>query len=350
MKYFLQRTFLFFSPIVIVGAIFLSIPIYTIFSTGEHLKVSEIIDKQQKDKSIVVGISLRNIDSSLKFHTTELKQPDILALGTSRVLQFRETFFKDDVSFYNAGRGFSNLNQGVDFIGHLYHKPNILILGLDQDLFNEEYAEKYQEPLDFDDNIDKLNVLITSIKKIYFDFSIVQKIWNNPKNIGFMGSVYGAGFRSDGSYFYNRKLNSFENIIETKENHLFSNTIKKIKDSRGRFAYGDIVYKESVNRISDLLKICNEKGIYVVGFMPPFAPLVNNYLKESGNYTYMSKIYHSIKYIFDYYSFELYDFTDFSERSSNEMYIDGFHGDEEVYYNILSILKSKNSRLSKYIK
>ena len=350
MKYFLQRTFLFFSPIVIVGAIFLSIPIYTIFSTGEHLKVSEIIYRQQKDKSIIVGISLRNIDSSLKFHTTELKQPDILALGTSRVLQFRETFFKDDVSFYNAGRGFSNLNQCIQFLEELNYQPKIIILGLDQDLFHQQYAEDHQESLVIsNDHARWSGILGKSIEESYSDGMILNDLNNYPKNVGLNGVTYGEGFRSDGSYFYNRILNHPELEITKRMGYPFQSTIEAIESGKGRFQYGNNMYMESLDQIRKILEICSDRNIKIVSFIPPFAPLVYSKMINSGKYLYIEEIYTELQPIFNHFSFELYDFTDFSKHSKDKMYIDGFHGGEEVYKNILSVMKNHGSILSEFI-
>ncbi len=336
-KFLIKCVFWVLSFLLLIIIIFL-LPIYTIMKTREYYNFDKII-KEQQDNNILVGFSFRAIRHELKYFTAEYLKPNILAVGTSRVLQFRDRHFKKNTSFYNAGLIAENLRQYIDYLNKLNFKPKIIILGLDQYFFNKKYAENKQGRLTIKGNIDLKKLLINSSRITYSNISLLRKLSNFPKNIGLGAVVYSAGFRSDGSYLYQKSKHSN-----------FKDTIRRIKKGNRRFEYGYRVYLRAISQVKEILNICYERDIYVVAIIPPYAPFVYEKMKCCGKYVYIDKIYESIKNSFARYGFELYDFTNMTDSTNDTMYIDGFHGNEEVYGIILQSIKKRNSRLSGYIR
>ncbi|MDR1469609.1 MAG: hypothetical protein LBT00_09975 [Spirochaetaceae bacterium] len=349
MKQFLQKLIIFVSfPLIILLFIFLP-PFFLICRSGELIPINAIIRIQQSSDNVLVGTAIQNIDAQLKFETTKIINPDILALGTSRVMQFRREYFNDDVVFYNAGGVVVNLMQYIDFITALEHNPEYVIIGLDQYFFNEAYTKGDQSHAVYAYTYDPIKIVVNGFKKmLQKELTYQPYIYNN--NIGLTAKVHGDGFRKDGSYFYNRIINEPNSDYNSKFVFPFEDTIKRIDAGNARFEYGEDIYRESIKQVVLLLNECKRRNINVIAFIPPFAPYVNLKMEESGNYNYVKKIHTTLYPIFEQFDYEFYDFTDSSHLSDDSMYLDGFHGNDNVYHNILLDIKSNNSILGRYIK
>jgi hypothetical protein len=317
--------------------------------SGELIPVNTIVKIQQSRDNVLVGLAIKNIDTRLKFVTSKIINPDILALGTSRVMQFRREYFNDDVVFYNAGGAVVNLMQYIDFITALEHNPEYVIIGLDQYFFNENYAKWNQSHTVYAYNYEPVKIVISGFKKMLQKELIYQPYIYND-NIGLTAKVHGDGFRKDGSYFYNRIINEPNSDYSSKFVFPFEDTVERINAGNRRFEYGEDIYMESIKQVAVLLNECKRRNINVIAFIPPFAPYVNLKMEVSGNYNYVKKIYTTLYPIFEQFDYEFYDFTESSHLSDDSMYIDGFHGNDNVYHNILLDIKSNNSILGRYIK
>jgi hypothetical protein len=329
--------------------IIFSFPIYIAFYSKEIFHVDMIIDYQQS-KNILVGTAIQSINSQLKYRSVNKIKPDIIAIGTSRVMQFRREYFNDNISFYNAGGAVINLPQYIDFIKSMNDKPQFIIVGLDQYFFNENYAINDQNNNTYYYNYNPLKIILNIFKMISNNKISINQHYHYDDNVGLTAMVYGDGFRKDGSYFYNRIINEPESEYSKNYKYPFKDTVQRIDDGNSRFEYGIDVWEKSTEQVIQLLKECKNNNIKVIAFLPPFAPYINTKLKENGNYQYIWKIYNILISIFDEYDYELYDFTDFSNLSDDSMYIDGFHGDDNTYHNILLKIKENNSLIGKFIK
>jgi hypothetical protein len=352
MKIFIQKLLVF---LLIPCPIFLCIFIpsfYVAYNSGELLTVDEIATVQQRD-DILVGTAIQNIDSQFKFITTKKLKPNILALGTSRVMQFRREYFTDDILFYNAGGAVASLPQYIDFIAQMETYPELILVGLDQYYFNENWAKKNSSNITYQDNYNFMRIIINTFKMLLKRKISINQTYQYITNIGLTAKIYGDGFSKDGSYFSNfsnRILNNPDSDYSKSPLDRFIDTTERIDAGNRRFEYGSEIYEKSIEQMSKLLKECSKHDIEVIAFIPPFAPYINTILKESSNYAYMEKIYPTLLPVFNNYGYELYDFTESSDFSDDTMYFDGFHGNEETYHHILYLLKDKNSSLAKYIK
>ena len=106
-------------------------------------------------------------------------KPKIIALGSSRVMQFREESF--NTSFITTGGAMNYLNEGYLFLQEMkkIHKPEIIILGLDFWWFNE----KFYQPKVFDqqekkeiDIKSKINQTLSMVIKGEISFDIFEYI------------------------------------------------------------------------------------------------------------------------------------------------------------------------------
>lgn len=233
MRKFVGNIILLCLPIV-VYLIVLVVPFYYAgLVTYELTDVDDCIEMQRANPEALYGIGYSSATSWYKLKNADYYNASIIALGTSRVMQFKKDYFED--SFYNCGGAVDgNYNEYVNFLENLSYKPSIVILGLDAWVFNDEWNSGLSDYASFVEiskpNVNNMNV----IKRIRQD-------WNNKwnfnqldgysSNIGFNGRLKDDGFMLDGSYYYG---NIYRNP-ELQEDYNFVNTLDRIATGTRRF-------------------------------------------------------------------------------------------------------------------
>ncbi len=352
MKSFTIKILLFFIPILLV---FILIN-YIFFRSGEfYTSMDEIV---MNDEKYLIGY-IHNEESYkylkwyyLKKHTKKT----IVALGSSRVLQFRSEMF--DSSFYNAGYTVSSISDFQPFLEGIPKSklPDYLILGLDQWMFNKNFDDLNRRPLkntwkNSFSFFPSPNAVLDGFKKIIkgeYNDVFCDKSENY---FGLNAITEHAGFRKDGSMFYGVHINKLVTKDSSITDFHFKDTYERIKNGNRRFEYSDTFHIKSLLILKQLLKFCSTNNIKVIAFLPPFADKVYNKMILSKKYNYLLQIEVNIKPIFEKYHYEFYDFSNVSScNSSDEETLDGFHGGEATYAKILIKMLETGSELNKITK
>lgn len=328
-----------------------SLFIYKLLHKAKENTTIEKIVKFQLEKDAIYN----PLDFNMLQYKLELiknKKPEIIALGSSRVMQFREESF--NTKFITAGGAMNFLNEGYSFLKEMtkYHKPRLIILGLDFWWFNENY---YQPSLvnnleEKSTNIkDKINKILSDIIKNEIDFKIFKYISRdknditNYQNIGIRSLEYSNGFRKDGSYQYSQF------ILGDKENSdiSFSNTFNRIDNGNRRFEYANHISKERVEIFNKIIKFAKNNDIKLILFIPPLANEVVEKMDNLGNkYNYINEFRNLINNT----GIEHYDFHDMRNYYKDSCeFVDGFHAGDVTYQRILAKMYDSNSSISKYL-
>ena len=86
-----------------------------LYKAGEFSSFSSFIRPLQQDQLFGLGYSY--YDKAYKFHmTNEVHRPQVLALGSSRIMQVKRPVVNHDYSFYNAGDAIQNARELVLFL------------------------------------------------------------------------------------------------------------------------------------------------------------------------------------------------------------------------------------------
>lgn len=279
-------------------------------------------------------------------------KPKIIALGSSRVMQFREESF--NTSFITTGGAMNYLNEGYLFLQEMkkIHKPEIIILGLDFWWFNE----KFYQPKVFDqqekkeiDIKSKINQTLSMVIKGEISFDIFEYILKDTnditsyQNMGLRSLKYSNGFRKDGSYQYSNFILGDEKNSDIK----FSNTYDRINNGNSRFEYANHVSKERVEIFDEIIKFAKDNDIKLILFIPPLANEVVEKMSSLGDkYNYVSEFRKLVKDT-DIENYDFYDMRDYYKDSCE--FVDGFHGGDVTYQRILKKMYDQNSSLSKYL-
>jgi hypothetical protein len=192
MKYFVLRIVLFSLPLI--G--YLAVYEIAMDSLGETVSIDEVLDEQQDNTSLFMRRFLDQEYNIYKLSALERHQPEVIIVGSSRVMQFRSNYFKE--SFYNGGGLLQNYKDLLSFLAE-GHGERLLVIGLDQWWFKKDNSES-----SFSWISEPEKEVVSSGKRYAGLSSIVRitKALNEArvlKNFGGAAQVGNGGFRFDGS-------------------------------------------------------------------------------------------------------------------------------------------------------
>jgi hypothetical protein len=289
--------------------------------------------------------------------TVSRVKQNILALGSSRILQFRENMFTS--SFYNAGYTISSISEFLPFMNSIPkdNYPDILIISLDQWMFNENWdaLNENQNNLQWKYEFNKRASIITVINvwtdiiKNKYGFSTLFHNSDSVKRIGLNAIVNNKGFRNDGSMHYGDQITKLINKDSTANDFNYYDTFQRIEGGNMRFEYGSEINDKALQHLDSFLAFCKTNNIHVVGFLPPFANKVNEKMEETEQYGYEKDIYPGSLPIFQKYGYELWNLTYLNTYGSDDTEtLDGFHGGEVTYQKMLIYMVENGSILKEY--
>lgn len=285
---------------------------------------------------------------------------EIMSIGSSRVLQFRQEMFKGD--FYNAGYTISRITDFLPLIQQIPEDkiPEIIILSFDQWMFNENWDPVIPSSMRLRQYNFARNASIKTFRSVWRDLidqkydlaSLITKKNDGDQiqEIGLNALVNDQGMRSDGSLFYGDQISKLMSNDSTAHDYRFQNTYERINTGNRLFEYGSSVNMRAVSELDKILSYCDKKNIKVVAFLPPFADDVNDKMDRIGKYRYQDQIISSIQPIFNKHQDEIWDMSDLTTFGSNDNeVIDGFHGGEVAYIKMLVHIANQDSKINDYI-
>jgi len=354
MKSFLKKIFVFNIPLTLIILLLITI----LYIRGE---IFTPLDKLIKSKEkYLIGYEFNDQNYAyLKWKTIDLKDRyDIIALGSSRVLPFRENMFK--TSFYNAGYTIEKADDFVPFLEGISSEkyPKVLVVALDQWMFNQEWnkAQTLNKDSLYWKNSYTTNFTFSLLKqvavKIYqreYSITDLLKKKDSINKIGIQAQIKNTGFRKDGSMYYGKLIESKLNNDTTYLDYNFKDTYNRIENGNRRFEYANDIDKTTINKIEQLIDFCTKHNIHLIAFLPPYADAVMKKMKEVGKYSYLDKIDTQIKPLFVKKGFEYYNFSTMKSINSNDTETsDGFHGNEVAYQRLLIEMLQQNSKLNEF--
>lgn len=347
MNDFLLRVAIFVLPLILL----LSVPFVVLKVSGEqYVNIEPVLDSPKKH---LIGYAYNEQKYKyIKWYDiTHQDKNDVIALGSSRVLQFREEMF--NAKFYNAGYTVSYVQEFQSFMNTIpsEYYPEYLIVGLDQWMFIDKWDINTSNNKDINWTSPDIDKLVGKVyMSVYMDIfkgkysCLMFENRDEIERVGLNAIVNNKGFRNDGSMFYGNQIDLLLQNDESAYDYKYRDTYKRIKLGSQRFVYSNNVGKRNLNRVDDFFAFCRENQIKVIAFLPPFADSVLTTMLNSGNYEYLKKVFSYLKPIVDKYNFELYDFT-YMDSTKNHM-LDGFHGSEWLYQKMLIKMLSESSCLS----
>ena len=348
-----MKTFFFKATLLLLPVAFLYIfPTYVEIKSGEFVPLLTVIEKQlDANTQVIYGPAFSDQTTYHKAQMVTKLQPQVLALGNSKLLTLRAPFFNEGVTFYNAGGIVGEIGGFRKFLEVTKAKPEILIMTVEPLYFDpllvistSTLDKKYQSV----PYVTKISsIVVQDWVTVYLDyfkkkFTISELTQSDPsvETIGLNARINGSGFRNDGSYHYGKQYESkqlkqekisraityIENKTSIESKEFFSNSARK--------------------ELDELLRYCKENGIYVIGYIPPTPKAIEDTYKKFPRYDYMLETLSFTSPIFKKYGFEVYDFYSMARLGAgDEETIDEYHTSERVMLRVLIKMLDTNKEL-----
>jgi hypothetical protein len=346
--------------------LFFGAPAAALWLGGEWMRADEIRDRQSATSGRLVlhGPAFSNRVIYQKTRLIDERRPQVLTLGTSRVLQFRAGFFLPEVRFFNGGSCIQRIVHFRPLLANIPQdrQPEVLILGLDQYWFNPKSG--YSDIVGRGDawfeeqrtnELDRLEILRhnwwTIDRDLWTGAVPVRQLLSRPgraDRIGFTALVWNQGTRTDGSYRYRAFYYNLDDPRHHDRN--FQESFRKIDHGLLPYEWSRELHPPALKEMEALLAECTRRGVMVVGFLPPFAhPLIERMARVPGHYEYMARLEPALRPLFEQHGFELYNFTDSAQLGTPDREAtDGFHGTERTYLRLLIAMLRQGSALNAY--
>ncbi|MBT3293408.1 hypothetical protein HN512_00020 [Candidatus Peregrinibacteria bacterium] len=285
---------------LLVGVLLLTPNALLLFNADEFSSFNNLEDLQRdSNNGCLYSSALHNDVLSYKLHMYSKVKPDTVAIGSSRMMKFNNSFFQS--SFYNLAdsqiSSMHRLQQAIDSILKI-HTPKNVILGFDVWWFN---------PLATDNSIGikKEDSMRFSVASLFVPFEWLWEKKISPSeyvnlvlgrtdsecNLGIKALFSNSGIKQDGSLYDPLTPIKGKSI---PQNNVASD-IKAAQIGIGRFAHSDRfdegIFQDFVNQVRYL----EEQGINVVVIVPPLAPNLLSSIKNSGDISYFTSVLESLE-------------------------------------------------------
>jgi len=349
MRKFLVRFCLFSLPLAVIVTFCVGYLSYH----RELYSYKTMARKNQSDHALI-GLAHSDPMRHVKQEILKSRKPDVIALGTSRVLSFRDFYFKEPRTFYNCGRSVGKIVDLQAFLdSYPTEKPEVIVLGLDQDFFMENWDERSKIRRNYEANITTMGRFVKLSKAWLKDLTESRLTFDGANEltkdfIGASARIHHEGYRSDGSYFYGKWIGGNQEV----DNYQFESTLKRIDKKSKIFAPSSEINEDAVSELEVFLDLCAEKKIHLVTFLPPYAHRVfARFAEEAGEYPHIFQLHELIDSLFVDRGLLLFDFSDIASLNCNDYEtIDGFHGSEPCYLKIIHRMALKDQILASHLK
>jgi len=305
-----------------------------LWHSGEFAGPHAVVERTLNEPDLISELNFWGSDYTTWYKTymTKHHAAELLVLGNSRVMQIRECMLPD-ADFYNAGGAIAHLAHYYSFLNGLSDEqlPEVLMLTLDSYFFI--YQWNYREEAEKDwiaayTEIDPLHALTIAARRIGSGaIKPLQILRSEKRYVGLPACARGSGFLVDGSYNYGTAADQIDLT--------FMDSMSRMTTGGTRFERADHIDWDVVSQLDELLTFCDQKGIRVVAFLPPYAPTVYHAMVDSGWYGYLDEVFPAVSEVFAAHpNHRVFDFT-YMPDTTDEMYLDGFHGGDVVYAMML---------------
>ena len=330
---FFRKLSYFMLPLVALYAL----PLAVLVRSYEIAPVSIIAARHSRDRATAVyGPAYGNPDKGYKLASIAAHEASIVAVGTSRIMQFRSDFFTDgEREFYNAGGVVSRLFDYRALFRKLRgQRARRAIVNFDPWMFNEAWPDFGPDPgvmREYEMDYSTLDVIQRSLR-VYPD-TVSGKLdlgllFSARDGFGVNGITHGNGFRRDGSYRYEDFLRN----PKSSADYEFKDTLERIRSCTRRFERGDGASLRALAELDALATQWERDGFEIVAFLPPYAPTVVRAMRASGAHAWVFAVTDAVRGIFERHHVPFVDLTTCGEIGCVDAdFVDGFHGGTILY-------------------
>lgn len=331
------------APLVIC-ALYAGFATLVLVRAGEYMPLDKIIEKLERTDGHY-GSAILQRGFYYKLHVFRARNPRIVALGSSRVLGFRQEDFAQP--FSNLGI-LSDLDELYEVATTLFKDgkaPQTVILGVDFWWFHPQATDRVVNRSPENPHIEANDLFQPALwlmqgKLAWKDvFEIIDE---SSPNIGIFGITQGDGFDKAGAYYYTSTLRG----ARKSEDYKFKTNLAQIKNSHRKYAHGKEISAAQWQKFLKLVDYMQLQGIRIVMFVPPLAERVYKAMDETGGYGYVTELRKKLGMLAAERNMPFFDYHEGGPRGASECeFIDSHHGGTTVYQRILLDMATKDDDL-----
>jgi hypothetical protein len=295
---FALRVVVFCAPLILGACLFEA----AMYRTRDSWPISKVIAAQESSggESLLGRANFSQQYNLSKSLMVQHRRPSILALGSSRVMEFRGFMFHPfEREFYNGGGLIQNVNDLAAFARQVREgrlpRPRVIIIGIDPWWVSEatDPLEKKSwldgEPdavYQFSSHVEGARYLIRTGKSSFpwavaFGHKSAASPYYNDPAFGIAAISAGVGERfSDGSFLYTAQLLDFIRHPVYRD-RLATPVLDQVERTYFLFAPTSKVERARARLLVQSLVSLKEMGIEVYAYEPPFSTEVRRALDES---------------------------------------------------------------------
>lgn len=282
------RVLVFCAPLLLGAALFE----LAMYRTRDSWPISKVIEEQERlgGESLIGRANFSQQYNLSKLEMLKRRRPLILALGSSRMMQFRAFMFHPyEGQFYNGGGLIQTINDLAEYArqvrARILPAPRVLVIGIDpwwvseatQPPENGSWLSGQEDAVyQFSSHVEAARLLLRTGKSnfpwsVAFGGKAGRALAYGYPAFGTAAIVAGSGERySDGSFLYAAHL---IDAIEHPAYHdrLTPQTLDQIKRTYGLFGPSAGVERVRARMLIESLASLKAQGIEVYAYEPPFS-------------------------------------------------------------------------------
>ncbi len=330
---------IFLAPILIAALILATL--YAFLLRVEETTGPISAARLQDETGTLYGPALVYRPFAYKLERYRLKSPDILLVGSSRVMPFAGEVFSGSV--INAGGAANTLDQAVTFTraAVAIHKPTSILLGLDFWWFNPNRDDEIDATGTLSDEVEiSLTQLMTPVQWVADDAIHLSSFLEGlspfhdlPHGIGAFAKFGGRGWDVYGRYDYGTLIDGGMK----NDDKQFKRTLKRLQSAKKSSKMNVHVAPsaQSLQQLRDLVRELEAQSIEVILLVTPLAGPVQAAMDQDSENRLVPLWRDALGSI----GARLFDFSDAGALGSSDCeFVDGFHGGEVTYLRILDAI------------
>lgn len=325
-----------------------------LYQSGDNA-LERAVQSQKNGEFALFGSATSSDFIEYKLKLYAAVKPEIVALGSSRVMQFRGAWFTRP--FLNMGGVAGNLAVLRSTIDSMLRisRPEAIILGLDFWWFMPEWEKDPYETASQPSG--SYNYSFTTLKKPW-EWLLEGKISFRELGAPVLG-IFGRGFRADrygimaqqtsdgfgpdGSWYYTAEITGLKPAYD----YQFRDTLQNIHAGARAFfhARGAGPAQQHIEAFAEIWCKLRSRGIQTFVFLPPLAGKALAAMKQQ-DYPHLYKLRDALGAC----GIDVADLSNPALLGSNDCeFVDGFHGGEIIYARVLRALADRWPALLAYV-
>ncbi len=343
MSRFALRCVIFFAPLLGL----LAFAAVSLNIAGELIDPERVLELQESEPVLYAPMyQPRQVYPRYKLLGAIKRHPEVLAIGSSRILSVRNELVRESGNlFYNAYMFAAPLGSIRQFLEQLPpdRLPRYLILDIDPWWFRQD-AQTQPEP-DFFQPSSPMQIIDFAWRNGIYCGTQRWTYLAPPTLIGASARMTRAGLRLDGSFSANERfLDSVPNLLES--------TLKSVRDGTDQhFLNGSpSLSAGAIEETQRLLNYCSAHHVLIIGYISTYHPSLYDTVRKDSRMDFLWRVAPALAQRFHEAGALLFDFQDPARIGCHAgEYLDPIHESEVCTAKELLAMALQDSRVGAVI-